>query len=92
MVGGQAAVVDSEGKPVAVIEFTDVRQARLADVDLKHAMDEGEGYTTVAQWRAGHEDYWHSTEMRGALNDPGFTVKDNTMLVLQRFGLVARLP
>ncbi|MET4002288.1 uncharacterized protein YhfF [Arthrobacter sp. UYCu511] len=48
-VGLQEVVVDSAGKGVAIIEMTEVRQARLAEVDLAHAVDEGEGFTTVAQ-------------------------------------------
>lgn len=92
MVGGREVVVDSQGRPVAVIEITDVRHRRLADVDLQHAIDEGEGYTTVAQWREAHEGFWHSAQMRTALSDPAFTVDDSTMLVLQRFRLVVRLP
>ncbi|WP_125613925.1 ASCH domain-containing protein [Specibacter cremeus] len=87
-VGARQVVVDSAGEPVAVIEITEVRQARLADVDLHHAVDEGEGYTTVAQWRRGHEEFWHSAEMRQAVGDPAFTVGDDTMLVLERFRLV----
>ena len=64
-------VIDSDDRPVAVIEFTDVRVVALAQVDLAHAMDEGEGDTSVAEWRAGHEQFWHSDdEMRAALEDP----------------------
>lgn len=91
-VGLQEVVIDSAARPVAVIEMTEVRQTRLADVDLAHAVDEGEGFSTVAQWRAGHEEFWHSTDMRQAMGDPEFTVDDDTMLVLQRFRLVARIP
>ena len=90
--GLREVVIDSAGKPVAVIEMTDVRQARLAEVDLLHAIDEGEGFRTVAQWRAGHEEFWHSQEMRDAMGDPHFSVDDDTVLVLQRFKVVARLP
>lgn len=92
VVGLQEVVIDSAGNPVAVIEMTEVRTVRLADVDLQHAIDEGEGFTTVAQWRAGHEDFWHSQDMRNAMGDPQFTVDDNTDVVLQRFTVVARLP
>lgn len=92
VVGGRELVIDSDDKPVAVIEMTEVRQLRLAEVDLQHALDEGEGYSTVAQWRAAHEGFWHSREMREFVGDPGFTVDDNTVLVLQRFKVVARLP
>ena len=79
--GQREAVVDSAGTRVAVIELTAVRVIRLADVDLAHALGEGEGYTSLAEWRAGHEGFWHSAEMRAALDDPDFTVDDDTLLV-----------
>ena len=85
--GLRQAVIDSAGDPVAVIETTAVRVIRLADVDLAHALGEGEGYTSVAEWRAGHEQFWHSAEMRAALDDPEFTVGDDTLVVAQTFRL-----
>ncbi|MBQ1071564.1 ASCH domain-containing protein [Micromonospora sp. C31] len=90
-VGQRSAVVDSAGRRVAVIETTDVRVVRLGDVDLRHALDEGEGYESVAQWRAGHETFWHSAEVRAELGDPGFTVDDDTQVLLQRFRLVHKV-
>ncbi|MEE1752512.1 ASCH domain-containing protein [Streptomyces sp. SP18CS02] len=90
-VGERSALIDSEGREVAVLEVTEVRLMPLGDVDLQHALDEGEGYTSVAQWRAGHEEFWHSDEMREALGDPGFTVDDTTMVVAERFRVVERL-
>ncbi|MET8348679.1 MULTISPECIES: ASCH domain-containing protein [unclassified Micromonospora] len=86
--GQRSAVVDSDDRRVAVIELTEVRVLRLADVDLQHALDEGEGDESVAQWRAGHETFWHSAEVREELGDPGFTVDDDTLVVTQRFRLV----
>jgi uncharacterized protein YhfF len=86
--GGREVVIDSAGRPVAVIETTAVRVIRLADGDLAHALGEGEGYTSVAEWRAGHEQFWHSAEMRAALDDPAFTVDDDTLVVAQEFRLV----
>lgn len=86
--GQLEAVLDSAGERVAVIEVTEVRTVRLGDVDLKHALDEGEGYESVEQWRSGHEGFWHSAEVRAELGDPGFTVDDDTMVVLERFRLV----
>ncbi len=73
---------------VAVIETTAVRVVRLGDVDLAHALGEGEGYRSVAEWRAGHERFWHSAEMRAALGDPEFTVNDGTRVVAQTFRLL----
>jgi uncharacterized protein YhfF len=87
-VGQLAAVVDSEARRVAVIEVTEVRVVRLADVDLQHVLDEGEGDESVAQWRAGHESFWHSAEVREELGDLGFTVNDDTLVVAERFRLV----
>ncbi|WP_329270720.1 ASCH domain-containing protein [Streptomyces sp. NBC_01451] len=89
--GSRSVVVDSEDRPVGIIEVTGVRVVPLAEVDLAHALDEGEGYADVAAWRAGHERFWHSAEMRAALGDPGFTVADATAVVLERFRLVADL-
>ncbi len=86
--GLRQAVVDSPGNLVAVIETTGVRVMRLGDVDLAHALGEGEGYTSVAEWRAGHEQFWHSAGMRAALGDPGFAVDDDTLVVAQTFRLV----
>lgn len=88
-VGRLSAVLDSAGRRVAVIEVTEVRVVRLGDVDLQHALDEGEGYESVGQWRSGHEEFWHSAEVRGEMGDPDFTVDDDTLIVAERFRLVA---
>jgi uncharacterized protein YhfF len=87
-VGQLLAVVDSADRPVAAIELTQVRVIRLADVDLQHVLDEGEGDESVAEWRAGHEKFWHSAEVRAELGDPHFTVNDDTLVLAQRFRLV----
>lgn len=86
--GERQVVVNSAGDPVAVIETTEVRVLRLADVDLDHALGEGEGYASVAEWRAGHEEFWHSAQVREEMDDPEFTVDDDTLVVAQRFRLV----
>lgn len=86
--GLRQAVIDSAGRRVAVIEITAVRVLRLADVDLAHAVGEGEGYATVAAWRAGHERFWHSADVRESLGDPDFTVNDDTLVVAESFRLI----
>lgn len=88
--GRREVVVDSAGRPVTVIETVAVRVIRLADVDLAHALGEGEGYTSVAQWRAGHERFWHSGQMREALDNPSFTVDDDTPVVAVEFRVVGQ--
>ncbi|MFF0076145.1 ASCH domain-containing protein [Streptomyces sp. NPDC005494] len=90
-VGERSALIDSDGREVAVVELTEVRVLPLGSVGLQHVLDEGEGHTSVAEWRAGHEAFWHSEEMREALDDPEFTVDDDTMVVAECFRVVERL-
>ena len=87
--GQQYVVLDSVSRPVAVIEMTEVRKVLIGDIDLRHVWDDGD--ESVAQWRAAHEGYWHSAEMRELLGDPGFIVGDDTVVLAQRFRLVRAL-
>ncbi|WP_032401970.1 ASCH domain-containing protein [Rhodococcoides fascians] len=87
-VGERGAVVDSAGVVVGTIETIAVDVVALKDVSLQHALDEGEGYADVAQWRSGHERFWHSAEVRTELGDPHFSVNNDTQVVLERFVLV----
>lgn len=88
LAGTRVQMIDSLMDPVAVPEITDVRLVRLDEVDLPHIVDEGEGHTTYVEWRADHETFWHCDDIRAELDDPGFTVDDATLLVLQRFRLL----
>ncbi|MBS1907467.1 MAG: ASCH domain-containing protein [Actinobacteria bacterium] len=84
-IGDRAVVSDSAGDPVGIEEIVEVRVARIADVDLEHALAEGEGFTSVAEWRAGHERFWHGFEYRTWVADPAFRVTDDTLAVLVQF-------
>jgi uncharacterized protein YhfF len=86
--GDRDVVIDSAGEPVTVIETIAVRVIRLADIDLAHALGEGEGYRSVPEWRAGHQAFWHSDEMRAAMDEPAFTVDDDTLVVAVEFRMV----
>jgi len=87
-VGTRQAVVDSDGHRVVIIEITDVDQVRLVDVPWEHTRDEGEGYSSVSEWRIAHEQFWEGEELRAFLMDPNFVVDDSTLLVLERFRVV----
>ena len=65
---------------------------RLADVDDRHAADEGEGYANTAEFRVAHERFWNGyiDELRQRI-DPAFTIDDDTLVVLQRFAVIERL-
>lgn len=90
-VGARAVVVDSGNRPVVVIETTEVRVIPAGEVDLQFAIDEGEGFESVADWRAAHERFWHGEDMRAALGEPPVEVTDETPIVAERFRLVERL-
>jgi uncharacterized protein YhfF len=78
--GDRWTLVDFDDEPVAVVETTEVRLVRAADVELEFAVDEGEGFETVADWRAAHERFW---------SDRG--IDDDTLIVAERFRVVELL-
>jgi uncharacterized protein YhfF len=91
--GTREVLLDSGERPVAVIETVDCRVTRLADVDDRHAIDEGEGYADAAEFRVAHERFCNSylDDLRDRLGDPAFRLDDDTLVVLQRFKVVERL-
>jgi uncharacterized protein YhfF len=91
--GKREVLVDSNDRPVAVVETVECRVARLADVDDQHAIDEGEGYANAAEFRVAHERFWNSyiDDLRTGLGNPGFALDDDTLVVLERFRIVERL-
>lgn len=91
--GDRSVVVDVDDRAVAIIELTEVTVRRMADVDLQFAIEEGEGFTSVADWRAAHERFWNGyiEEIRAGIGDPSFTLTDDTLVACERFRLVERL-
>ena len=87
-VGERSAVLDSADERVAVIEATEVIVKRVGDVDLAFAIEESEGFETVAQWRAAHVRFFESADLAAILGDPPVVVDDDTLVVCERFRLV----
>ncbi len=92
--GMREVMIDADDRYVGVIETTDCRVMRVADVDDQFARDEGEGFADAADWRAAHERFWSSylDEIRARLGDPSFSLTDGTLVICQRFRLVERFP
>ena len=57
--GMREVLLDSNERPVAVIETVECHVSRLADVDDRHAIDEGEGYANTHEFRVAHERFWN---------------------------------
>jgi len=90
--GVREVLLDSDERPVAVIVTVDCRVARLAEVDDRHAIDEGEGYANAAEFRIAHERSWNGDidDLRRRIG-ADFAINNDTLVVLQRFTIVERL-
>ena len=86
-VGKRLRVVDSDGRGVAVIEVTESEVKPMREVDLAFAIEEGEGFETLDEWRDAHIRFFTSPEME----DPPATIDDDTLVVCYRFRLLERL-
>jgi uncharacterized protein YhfF len=82
--GQRMTVIDSDEKPVAVIELVAVDVIRLGDADLRLAFDEGEGFKTVSEWREAPERFW-GDQLPAGRAEP---LTDDTRIVVERFRLV----
>ena len=87
VVGDTGCVVGSGGERLFALETTGIDVVRLGSVPLDHALAEGEGYTSVAEWRAGHQEFWISAAIRAELG-ADFEPDDDTLVVLERFAVV----
>ena len=89
-VGDRFLVIDEHDRGVAVIETTEVRVTTIGQVELGFAIDEGEGFASVQDWREAHEAFWlsYADETRAWLGDPGWRPVDDTPIVCERFRLV----
>ena len=83
--GRRTILVNSDNQPVAVLRYASVSVTRLGVVTWQHVLNEGEGYKSLEEWREAHESFWTSENMRQALDDPDFTVDDQTLVVLETF-------
>jgi uncharacterized protein YhfF len=78
VVGRRDVVLDGAGRPAAVIETVEVVERRFDEVDERFALEEGEGFRTIDEWRAGHQSYFR--------RNGGYA--PDMMLVCERFRLV----
>lgn len=78
-IGEQLVLVGWDDEPLGVVETTEVRVVPAGRVDLRFARDEGEGFESVADWRAAHERFWSDR-----------VITDETLVVCERFRLLAR--
>lgn len=90
--GDRSVVIDSELRPVTVIETTRCEISTIGLVTDEFARAEGEGFADAADWRRAHERFWGSylDDVRRDLQDQGF-LTDSTPVVCEWFRVVERL-
>ncbi|MDL2334497.1 MAG: ASCH domain-containing protein [Chloroflexota bacterium] len=79
-VGDKWQLLDYDDKPVAIVETTAVSVVPCGEVELQFARDEGEGFESVADWRAAHERFWSDKD-----------ITDETLILCEYFRVVDRL-
>jgi uncharacterized protein YhfF len=89
--GQHRVVIDSAERPVAIIEIAEVEVIALGDADLRLAIEEGEGFASVAQWREAHERFWSGSSGDSVEGVGAPALSDQTPIVVERFELVRRL-
>lgn len=90
--GERETVIDSAGRPIAVIEIRSTAVIRLGDADLALALAEGEGFRSVEEWRAAHESFWND-QLKPELADTStWPLDDDTQIVVQYFRVLEPLP
>ncbi len=85
--GQRFSVLDSAGRPAAVIELTEVGVIPMNAVDDEYARAEGRGYADAAEWRTAHQIFFRSegvTEFLGTTP----AINDATLVVTERFRLI----
>jgi uncharacterized protein YhfF len=55
--GEQLVLVDDLGQPIALLEVDEVQVRPFASVPWEFADAEGEGFTSIGDWRSGHLRY-----------------------------------
>lgn len=84
--GKRFRVLDSAGGTAAVVEVTRVSVISLADAPIELALAEGEGFTSIADWRQAHVDFWAADDEVARL---GIVIADATQIVVEHFRLAS---
>lgn len=71
-------LLDSQGKPVALLETTGVEVLKFSEVSEEHAIREGEGDLSLEYWRTEHRRFWSK----------GKRFDDSTLVVTECFKVI----
>ena len=91
--GDREVLLDSAGRPVAIVEITKVELSTIGLVGDEFARAEGEGFADATDWRSAHVRFWtgYIDDLRAGLQDPSFQLTESTVVVCEWFRVVERL-
>ncbi len=81
-VGDLSIILDSSGRPRALIRTTEVEVTPFGQVSEQHAFREGEGDRSLDSWRVEHTRFWQRTMPEGQ------TLTSATPIVCEGFELL----
>jgi uncharacterized protein YhfF len=85
LVGGHCVILDGEGRPMCIIQTTDLSVVPFNKVDAEHAYQEGEGDRSLSYWREVHWRFF-SAECEGLGREPD----EEMPVVCEKFRLAFR--
>ena len=88
--GTRLRLLDSDQRPIAVIEIERVLRAPFGGIGAEVSVAEGDWMADPASWRAAHTRYWTSMlpEIRSRLSDEGWALTEETPVVVRFFRLI----
>lgn len=88
--GRRRTLLDSDGRPVAIVEFTRTEDWPLGSETDALAEAEGDWFDGAAGWRAGHQRFFvrQRDEIRAHLQDPSWDVVDGIAVRTRWFRVV----
>lgn len=84
-VGELSIIIDWTGRPLCLIEITEVEIKPFNEVDARFAYDEGEGDRSLAYWRRAHRSFF--TRVCRAINRE---LREDMPIVCERFHVIFR--
>jgi uncharacterized protein YhfF len=78
-----SVVTDFAGKPLCIIQTTEISEVPFLEVDFEFAEAEGEGFETIEDWRKAHRDYFTKE-----CKELGFEFNEDLLVCCERFELL----
>ena len=83
-VGERLALVNDNMLRIGTVQVTAVLDTTFAKVPWSFAQAEGEGFTSIEEWRASHLRFWNDEGVKVTDEMPSFSFSSNLLTELVR--------